>query len=301
MSLPASNGPIAPHRASYLPTPLPPQIPGLPNYDVSRPNPWDAHFNNHQLGHPGLPDDADDFLLSAFDVPQSSAQGANPSHSIPITNQPPSDVWPSANPTPPDGPSQYISTNPTFQAAYTRPSSVADRPFTGSGELALAAHWQDAAAAAAPAPLSYPRRGRTAPHANPAALGSAPMQYPGVGGIDAGAVGLAHQPAADTRTSTRYTRTGSTRRVQVRPARDRGRRGAREVPFVRVDDRVEWVRRDVLKMTLFFNFSLDAEGEAHEAWGEAPRVRVASAPFSGGGAVPAESASAPPLRSSEWL
>lgn len=290
MSLPASNGPIAPHRASYPPTPLPPQIPGLPNYDVSRPNPWNAHFNNHQLGHPELPDDADDFLLSAFDVHQSSAQGANPSHSFPITNQPPPDVvWPSANPTPPDGSSQYISTNSTFQAACTRPPCVAHRPFTGSGEPALGA----------PAPLSSsPRRGRTAPYAKPAALG-APMQYPGVGGIDAGAVGLAHRPAADTRTSTRYTRTGSTRRVRVLPARDRGPRGAREVPVVRVDDRVEWVRRDVLKMTLFFNFSLDAEGEAHEAWGEPPRMRVGSAPFSGGGAVPAKSANAPPLRSSE--
>ncbi len=131
-----------------------------PLIHVAQVNPWDAHFNNHQLGHPGLPDDADDFLLSAFDIPQSSAQGANPSHSIPITNQPPSDVWPSANPTPPDGPSQYISTNPTFQAAYTRPSSVADRPFTGSGELALAAHWQDTSAIVLPTerPHGSPRQ-----------------------------------------------------------------------------------------------------------------------------------------------
>ena len=89
----------------------------------------------------------------------------------------------------------------------------------------------------------------------------------------------------------------------------RSRAGAaREVPFVRVDDRVEWVRRDVLKMTLFFNFSLDAEGEAHEAWGELPqaRVRVASAPFHGDGEVPlgavrASSASASSLRRSELL
>jgi hypothetical protein len=39
------------------------------------------------------------------------------------------------------------------------------------------------------------------------------------------------------------------------------------VPFVRIEDRIEWVSRDVMKMTLWFNWSSDAEAEAHEAWG----------------------------------
>jgi len=37
-------------------------------------------------------------------------------------------------------------------------------------------------------------------------------------------------------------------------------------PLVRVDNAVEWVREDVMKMTLLFNLSPNAEAEAHESW-----------------------------------
>jgi hypothetical protein len=37
-------------------------------------------------------------------------------------------------------------------------------------------------------------------------------------------------------------------------------------PLVRVNDAIEWVRPDVMKMVLYFNFSLNAEAEAHESW-----------------------------------
>ena len=37
-------------------------------------------------------------------------------------------------------------------------------------------------------------------------------------------------------------------------------------PLVRVDDAIEWVRPDVMKMVLYFNFSMNAEAEAHESW-----------------------------------
>jgi hypothetical protein len=37
-------------------------------------------------------------------------------------------------------------------------------------------------------------------------------------------------------------------------------------PLVRVDDAIEWVRPDVLKMVLYFNWSSNAEAEAHESW-----------------------------------
>ena len=37
-------------------------------------------------------------------------------------------------------------------------------------------------------------------------------------------------------------------------------------PFVRVDDTIEWIRRDVMKMVLYFNWSPNAEAEAHESW-----------------------------------
>jgi len=86
------------------------------------------------------------------------------------------------------------------------------------------------------------------------------MHYPSA--IDASLIGLA-QPTADTG----YARTSNSRR-RVRPVRNPRR--AREVPFVRVKDRVEWVRRDLMKMTLWFNWSLDAEVEAYEPWDELP-------------------------------
>jgi hypothetical protein len=60
----------------------------------------------------------------------------------------------------------------------------------------------------------------------------------------------------------------STSRRRVRPFPDPRR--AREVPYVRVKDRIEWVRRDLMKMTLWFNWSLDAEVEAYEPWDELP-------------------------------
>lgn len=37
-------------------------------------------------------------------------------------------------------------------------------------------------------------------------------------------------------------------------------------PLVRVHDTVEWVRPDVMKMTVYFNFSPNAADEAHSCW-----------------------------------
>ncbi|KAI9443482.1 hypothetical protein H4582DRAFT_1198667 [Lactarius indigo] len=47
----------------------------------------------------------------------------------------------------------------------------------------------------------------------------------------------------------------------------------RQVPLVRIEDRMVWVRKDVLKLTLFLNFSPNADAEAHEPWGpESPHA-----------------------------
>jgi len=40
----------------------------------------------------------------------------------------------------------------------------------------------------------------------------------------------------------------------------------RRQPLVRMDDSIEWVRPDVMKMVLHFNFSWNAEAEAHSSW-----------------------------------
>jgi hypothetical protein len=37
-------------------------------------------------------------------------------------------------------------------------------------------------------------------------------------------------------------------------------------PLVRVNDTIEWVRPDVMKMMLYFNWSQNADAEAHESW-----------------------------------
>jgi hypothetical protein len=37
-------------------------------------------------------------------------------------------------------------------------------------------------------------------------------------------------------------------------------------PLVRVHDVVEWVRPDVMKMSVYFNFSPNAAVEAHSSW-----------------------------------
>jgi len=41
----------------------------------------------------------------------------------------------------------------------------------------------------------------------------------------------------------------------------------RRQPLIRIDDSIEWVRPDVMKMVLHFNFSWNAEAEAHSSWG----------------------------------
>jgi len=43
-------------------------------------------------------------------------------------------------------------------------------------------------------------------------------------------------------------------------------RRLRAHPLVRVDDMIEWVRPDLMRMSVWFNWSLNADAEAHESW-----------------------------------
>jgi hypothetical protein len=268
-------------------TPFPPQQPGLLSHDVSQPNPRGAHSNDR--GYLDFFNNSDSFPLSAFSTfspSQGFAANVNPgpSHSSYINDPSLSIVLgPTTIPGPPllrDGPSQYMPTSQAFQATCTCHTCVAHRTVVpaqfGSGDPGPALARQDATATSARAsPSSSPsRRGRTAPYARPQVLHT-PMPYPGV--IDAGSDDLA-LPAADTG----YTR-GSRR---VPPVRNRRRRTARETPLVRVEDRIKWVSRDLLRMTLWFNWSPDAEAKAHEPWGELPRVASSAGGVGHNGAVP---------------
>ena len=257
--LPASNGPTAPPSAPRM---QPAQIPGSSSY-APQPIPPDTHFNN--LRHPDMFNNADSFPLSTFNTLQGSRQGMDPHPSF-LNDQAPSDViWPGTNPTalPPDGSSQYISSNQSFQAACTCPTCLAHRftaePFQfGGGQPAPAAAGQDSMTSSGLASSSSTsRRVPAAPLVLPPAALDASMHYPSTT-IDSGLIGFT-QPTADSS----YARRSNSRR-RVRPVRD-PRRG-REVPFVRVKDRVKWVRRDLMKMTLWFSWSPDAEVEAYGPW-----------------------------------
>jgi len=262
--LPASNGPTAPPSAPRV---QPAQLPGPSSYDAPQPNPnpRDTYFDN--LRHPDMFNNADSFPLSAFNTLQGPRQGVNPSpHPSLLNDQAPSDVvWPRANPTAlPDGSSQqYISSNQSFQTACTCQTCSAHRTTAGpvqfsGGQPAPAV--RDAMTPSAPSSSSRTSwRVPTAPPVWPPAL-VASMPYPGA--IDASLIGPA-QPTANTS----YARM-STSRKRVRPVHNPRR--AREVPFVRVKDRIEWVRRDLMKMTLWFNWSPDAEVEPYESWDELP-------------------------------
>ena len=259
--LPASNGPIAPHHHPHMQTPLPPQQQRPSGHDVSQPNPRDTLSHSNNSGYPDFFSSFDSFPLSTFSASnavQGFVLGVNPSHPSYMNDQSLSDIFgPTAIPPPgpQDGSSQYMPTNQTFQAVCTCSTCVHHRTvgpaqFRG-GEPGHAGH-EATAPSAQPSPSSS-RRGRTTPYTRPPAR-RAPTQYPGV--IDPGSDGS----AADT---------GYARRLN--PVRNRRRR-VREVPLVRVEDRIDWVRRDLLKMTLWFNWSPDAEARAHDPWGELPRV-----------------------------
>jgi len=60
----------------------------------------------------------------------------------------------------------------------------------------------------------------------------------------------------------------------AQPPRKRRRRHlrSRSPPLVRIEDQVEWVRPNVLKVTMWLNWSPNADGMAHLPWDEPPRV-----------------------------
>jgi hypothetical protein len=247
MSLPPlSNGPMPPHSAPCTQPPLPPQHPGLPSFDMSQPNPRDTHLNNPHRPEPS--NNVDPFPVSASNVPHISVQNVNPpSHPFRLDGQLPWDfIWPLLVPPLPDGSCQQSSTTQNAQATSACPN-CATHPTSmpvqlGGGQAAPAVQ---APLAAASSSSSCPNP--TAPHTAPP-VPEAPLFRPGVAG-------------AGPTTANAYAR--KSRRV---PPFRNPRRRAREVPLVRIEDRIEWVSRDVMKMTLWFNWSPDAEAEAHEAW-----------------------------------
>ncbi len=251
MSLPPPpNGLMVPHSAPYIQPSLPPQQSGLPTHNGSQPNLLHTHLNNTH--HAELPNIVDPFSITTSDVPRDYVQNVNPpSHPFPVNGQLPWEcIWPLLIPPLPDRPCQHPSTTqntPAPSACATCPTHPTSGPVQlGGGQPAPAVQDPMApSAAASSSTSSCPNP--TAPHTAPP-VPEAPLFRPTV--VDAG-------PA----TANAYAR--KSRRIShaLNPRR------AREVPLVRIEVRIEWVSRDVMKMTLWFNWSSGAEAEAHEAWG----------------------------------
>ena len=242
---PSMNLPPHPNGLTAPPLvrpPLPPQQPGQSNLDVQQPT-WDTHLNNAR--HPEPSNNVGSFPITAPNVPRSSVQNVNsPSHPSLVDGQIPSwDNW--FIPPVPGRSSHPSSTTQNAQVSSACPTCTTHPtpgPFQfGGGRPAPTVQDLTAPSAAAPSSFSsFPNP--TASHCAPPAP-EALLFLPGVAN-------------AGPTTANTYRR----RSKRARPRRER------DVPFVRVEDRIEWVSRDVMKMTLWFNWSPDAETEAHDDW-----------------------------------
>ena len=271
MSLPTiSNGPMPLRSVPRLQPTLPPQQPRLAHLDVPQPNPRETRFNSPH--HPELFNDADLFPTTPSNVPQGPVQNVNPSPSQPflVDGQSPwGGTWPWVFPPQPDRICQHTSTNQNFQATGPCPAcatnpSVGPVQFGGAQPAPAVQDTTTQLAGAVAPSMSSSSVDPTASHARPPA--SEPLLFH-PGAADAGG------PSTSTSTENAQARARKSRRVGPGSGSGPGsgrnpRRGReREVPLVRVKEEVEWVRPDVMKMTLWFNWSPNAEAEAHEAWG----------------------------------
>src|SRR5712671_5590020 len=262
------------HNSPPIQSPLLPHQPELFGYDRFQPNSWDAHFNN--LPQTGLFDPTTSFPTSTSivphptsasnvpHVPQSPAQNLGHSHLPFLNDQPLLDpIPPMAPPAMLDGFGQHRSTNQTFQVWPTYTCALCSVHPTF-----LPVRFDDGWSAFAGRDVMTPPTAspfRSSSRANPAAslhttpsIRPAQPQFPGVVNAGSDSWDLTAADGGSARPSSRPGRVPSVRSA-------RGRR-ARTPPLVRVEDRIEWVRDDLMKMTLLFNWSPQAEAEVHEPW-----------------------------------
>jgi len=277
MSLPPASDGIMPHH--YSPPVQPPLLPHqseLFGYDRSQPNSWDMHFNNHH--HTSSFDPTASFPTSASNaphVPQGSAQSLGPSHLPFLNDQSLLGPIPSTEPFAMlNGPRQYLSTNQKFQAWPTCTCRLCSAHPTfwpvgfDDGWSAFAGRDAVAPSATPPSRRASSRANRAAPLHAMSSVRSAQAQFPGVVNAGRGSWNLRNAAGGGSARPS-SSRPGGAASVQVGSARGRRRRrpSERARPLVRVEDRIKWVRDDVMEMTLLFNWSPHAEAEAHEPWG----------------------------------
>ncbi|KAI0250962.1 hypothetical protein BJV78DRAFT_514141 [Lactifluus subvellereus] len=209
-----------------------------------------------------------DFCPLTSRSPQAFAQAVDPSSHPVFDSQPmPDPDWPGPNSTFPlqdsllPQASMHAAVNPSATYAYSdggptnSTTSSAEHVQVGGGQLPFTAQdgtaWSGPVTALAPATpslASYPDP--AASHPRPPALDT-PLQDLGIVDPDTtswhqtASCGCAWPP------------------MQVLPDHAPGRRPH---PLVRIDDCIEWVSPNVMKMTLWFNWSPNADAKAHEPW-----------------------------------
>jgi len=258
--LPTSNGLVLPESVPNFQHPLPRPQPDF--HAVSQPIPRNAHPDS--LLDSGSLDNADPLTIFASRVPQGPqgpVQNVVPSSHSFLTNYQPSlnFVWPTTLPPLPDGPYwpyQSLPTNQAAQAACTCPLCATDTPIVQPPRFAARASQDLITAPPVAVRPSSLGMDPLAAASLPPLVPNAPVRYADAVNHGAGSFGLG-QPTADGG----YAR--ASERARGGPSVWAPRR-RREVPFVRVEDRIEWVSRDLLKMTLWFDWSPDVEGRARE-------------------------------------
>ncbi|KAN0127333.1 hypothetical protein V8E53_014857 [Lactarius tabidus] len=264
----ASNGRAPSHPPSHFRSSLDPQQP----WSFNRP---EMRFDAPQRSM--APPNSDPELASNLHVSQtptssshlpSTIGGSSRSQDFSVYGATPSYL--------PDGPHAVSATETTALRQPSYPPSRTSNtyltipsagPSSFGGEQPTFLSWNNGTAQLGPAiAASVPARAPPPPTALPLPPSSSDTRT------------LNHFPTAptapaqgldvpDVNVTTSWSHPPGGRRTRVSP-RPRGprTRGPRTVPLVRVEDEVVWVRPHVLKVTLWLNWSPNADAQAHEPW-----------------------------------
>jgi hypothetical protein len=179
------------------------------------------------------------------------------------------------------GPQQPTSSFGSFSGPVIHPAVAPQSPFDGTYSLQNPSAWagpstawygggeQAAFAGGQNMAAAVPSMSGTVPMAMtaPAAAPSFPSMYvtaPMSGTPEGARMPIVRPWDADAATAAGAG--ASFARTAPRSVPTFCRCNLRAHPFVRVDDTIEWVRPDLMRMVVWFNWSLNAEAEAHEPW-----------------------------------
>ena len=278
-----SNGREPSHHSSRLLSSLASQQPWSLNHEGT----LGPNFEDTRFDHPRRsvkPPNSDSFFTSHPQIPRDPNQTVHPSSShLPFTSRSNSQLL---DPGVPGQIQSHVPTGPLFHAnsvtdatalcqpsylpscpCITHPPMPSAGPSSFDREQPTLLPWNDNTVRLGPV-MGAPGPALTLPLS-----GSLPLQPlssdPRVFDPFLTAPAQAQVPDISTLNTTSWPhlpggRTSTSTRVPARPHRPRTR--PLRAPLVRVEDRVVWVRPNVLKVTLWLNWSPNADAEAREPW-----------------------------------